>query len=61
MRYRGHAHRHGTVMRPVPAAARRQARVLAAVDKRRQRSQPEKQNQEDGEAALHLELMLADD
>lgn len=51
---------HRAVVRPVAAAARRQARVLAAVDKGRQRPESEKQNQEDGEAAPHLKLMLAD-
>jgi hypothetical protein len=47
-------------MRTVPAAARWQARVSAVVDEGRQRPEPEEQDEENGEAAAHLKLMLAD-
>jgi hypothetical protein len=50
---------HGAVMLPVPPAARGQTCILAAVNEGRQRSQPEEQDQEDGEAAPHLRFMLA--
>ncbi len=51
---------HCTVVRSVPAAARRQACVRAAVDEGRQRPESEEQDQEDGEAAPHQNPMLAD-
>jgi hypothetical protein len=51
---------HCAVVRPVPPAARRQACVRAAVDEGRQRPQPEKQHEKNGEAAPHLKPMLAD-
>jgi hypothetical protein len=48
------------MVRAVPPAARWQARVRAAIDEGRQRPEPEKQDEENGEAAPHLKLMLAD-
>ena len=51
---------HRAAVRPVPAAARWQARVRAAVDQGRQWPEPEKQHEKNGEAAPHLKLMLAD-
>jgi hypothetical protein len=47
-------------MRSVPAAARRQACVFDAVDKGRERSESEEQEEEDGKATPHLKIMLAD-
>jgi molecular chaperone GrpE (heat shock protein) len=46
-------------MRAVPPATRRQARVFAAFRQSRKRTQAEEQNQKDGEAATHLQSMLA--
>ena len=60
---RPHGHQlgvHRAVVRPVPPATGRQAGILAAVDQGRQRTQPEEQDQENGEAAPHLHFMLAD-
>jgi hypothetical protein len=52
-------HAHGAMVRPMPTATQRQAGLAAAVDDhRRQRSEPEKQNQENGEAATHLCLIV---
>ncbi len=51
---------HCAVVRPMPAAARRQACVLAAIDKGRQRSHREEQDQKNGTDAPHLQIMLAD-
>ena len=51
---------HGAMVRAVPPAARWQARVRAAIDEGRQRPEPEKQDEENGEAAPHLKFMLAD-
>jgi len=51
---------HGATVRAVPAAARGQGRVRAAVDEGRQWPQPEEQGQKNGEAAPHLHIMLAD-
>lgn len=53
-----HAHRHGAVVRPVPPATSRQTGILARFESRRKRSKPEEQDQEDGEAAPHLTIML---
>jgi hypothetical protein len=47
-------------MRSVPSAAWRQARVFDAVDEGGQRTESEKQDEEDGEGAPHLDIMLAD-
>jgi hypothetical protein len=38
----------------IPAAAGRQAQVLAGIESGRQRPQPHEQNQEDGKPAPHL-------
>ena len=54
--HRGHV--HGAMVRAVAATARRQARILAAVDKRRQGHEPKDENQDQGEAATHLQLMV---
>jgi hypothetical protein len=48
------------MVRSVPPAAHRQARVSAAVDQGRQWPEPEKQDQKNGEAAPHLKPMLPD-
>jgi hypothetical protein len=48
------------VVRAVSAAARRQSWVFAAAGQRRQRHEPEDQNQQDGKATPHLELILHD-
>ena len=47
-------------MSSVAAAAERQVHILAAVEQRRQRHEPEDQHEEDGEAAAHLHLMVHD-
>jgi hypothetical protein len=49
-----HLRRHGAVMRAMPPATRRQACVFAAFRQSRQRTQPEEQNQKNGETATHL-------
>jgi hypothetical protein len=44
----------------MPPAAGRQVRILAAVKQRRQRPKPKYQDQQYGEAAPHLKVMLAE-
>ena len=44
---------HGAVVRPVAAAAERQARLVDARQDRRKGAKPEKQNQRDGKYAPH--------
>jgi hypothetical protein len=46
-------------MRAMSTATRRQARVFGAFRQSRQRTQPEEQNQKNGEATTHLQFMLA--
>lgn len=55
---RHHRVGHGAVMRSVAAAAGGQARVVVGCERGRKRPQPEKQNEEDGESAPHLQLMV---
>ena len=54
----GKAHGHGAVVGTVTAAAGRQDRVIAGGEERRERPQPEDQNQEDGKGTPHLEIYL---
>lgn len=49
---------HGAVMGSVAAAAGRQARIVIGMESGRERPQAEKQNEQDGERAPHLEFML---
>ena len=46
-------------MRAVSSATSRQIRILAPIDKGRQRNESENQHQDNGEAATHLSAMLA--
>jgi len=46
-------------MRAVPPATNRQASVFGAFRQCRKRTQPEEQNQKNGEATPHLQSMLA--
>ena len=48
----------GAVVRSVAAAADRQTRVVACVQRGRKWPQPEEQYEEDGEGASHLTNML---
>jgi hypothetical protein len=47
-------------MHTVPPATRRQACVFGAIRQSRKRTQPEEQNQKNGEATPHLHIMLPD-
>jgi hypothetical protein len=47
------------MVRAVPSATRRQARVVGAFRQSRQRAQPEEQDKKNGETAPHLQFMLA--
>ena len=59
--YGGHPRGHRAMVRSVTAAAGWEARVVFAGRKvSRKRPQPEEQNQENGNAAPHLEMMLHD-
>lgn len=49
---------HGAVVRSTPPAAGRQSWVIAAFDRRRDWSQREEEDQEDGEAAPHVNSMV---
>jgi hypothetical protein len=51
---------HCAVVGSVPPATCGQARVSAAVDQGRERPQTEEQDKKNGEAALHLKIMLAE-
>jgi hypothetical protein len=48
------------VVRPASPAARGHVGVLTALEQRRKRTQPEEQDQVNGEAATHLEVMVHD-